>query len=49
MRSKESFTKELQKMMSRLNELADNYDKKETQALDEIAEKYDLTLQSQWQ
>lgn len=47
MRSKESFTKELQEMLSRLNELALNYDKKEPQALDEldkIAEKYDETV-----
>lgn len=47
MRAKESFTKELQEMLSRLNELAVNYDKKEPQALDEldeIAEKYDETV-----
>ena len=47
MRAKESFTKELQEMLSRLNELADDYDKKETQVLDEldeIAEKYDETV-----
>ena len=47
MRAKESFTKELQEMLSRLNELAINYDKKEPQALDEldeIAEKYDETV-----
>ena len=47
MRSKESFTKELQEMLSRLNELADNYDKKETQVLDElddIVKRYDETV-----
>ena len=47
MRAKESFTKELQEILSRLNELAGNYDKKEPQALDEldeIAEKYDETV-----
>lgn len=47
MRAKEPFTKELQEMLSRLNELAVNYDKKEPQALDEldeIAEKYDETV-----
>lgn len=47
MRAKESFTKELQEMLSRLNELAVKYDKKEPQALDEldeIAEKYDETV-----
>lgn len=47
MRANESFTKELQEMLSRLNELADNYDKKETQVLDElddIAEKYEETI-----
>ena len=47
MRSKESFTKELQEMLSRLNELANNYDKKETQVLDElddIVKRYDETV-----
>ena len=44
MRAKESFTKELQEILSRLNELAGNYEKKEPQALDEIAEKYDETV-----
>lgn len=47
MRAKEPFTKELQEMLSRLNELAVNYAKKEPQALDEldeIAEKYDETV-----
>ena len=47
MRSKESFTKELQEMLTRLNELANNYDKKETQVLDElddIVKRYDETV-----
>ena len=47
MRPKESITKELQEMLSRLNELANNYDKKETQVLDElddIVKRYDETV-----
>ncbi len=38
MRAKKSFTKELQNMWSRLNELADNSERNDNQVLDELDE-----------